>query len=78
MKKKVRRKLASKKRKIERRLKKALKQDGESPVFTARNIHYELSERSRAIGSGGIGAIQLLAQKVGLVTFVGIVFDFCP
>jgi hypothetical protein len=67
VKKRVRTKVASGKRKIERRLKEALTQDGESPVFKASNIHYEMSERNRAIGPGGIGAIHLLAQKVGLV-----------
>lgn len=66
MKKKIRQKLASSKRKIERRLEDALKQDGESPVFTASNIHYELSKRNRAITHGGIGAIHLLAQKIGV------------
>ena len=70
MKKKIRQKLESGKRKIERRLKNALKQDGESPVFTASNIHYELSRRSRAITHGGIGAIHLLAQKIGLVRLI--------
>jgi len=67
VKKSIRRKLASGKRKIERRLEEALKQDGESPVFTASNIHYELSGRNRAIAHGGIGAIHLMAQKIGLV-----------
>jgi len=70
VKKKIRQKLAAKKRKIERRLEEALKQDGESPVFTASNIHYELSGRHRAITHGGIGAIHLLAQKVGLVRLI--------
>jgi len=70
VKKKIRRKLASRKRKIERRLEAALKQDCESPVFTASNICYELSGRNRAITHGGIGAIHLLAQKVGLVRLI--------
>jgi hypothetical protein len=70
VKKKIRQKLASSKRKIERRLKEALKQDGDSPVFTASNIHYELSKRNRAITHGGIGAIHLLAQKIGLVRLI--------
>ena len=67
MKKKIQQNIYSKKRKIKKRLKKAKRQDGESPVFAASNIHYEVSERNRAIGCGGIGAIHLLAQKVGLV-----------
>lgn len=35
-------------------------------MLAARNIRYELSDRARAIGCGGIGAIHLLAQRVGL------------
>ena len=67
MKRTIRRKLRTRKRKIERRLEKALEQDGEAPVFTASNIHYELSDKTRAIGPGGIGAIHLLARKAGLI-----------
>jgi len=70
VKKKIRRTLASRKRKIESRLEEALRQDGEAPVFTASNIHYELSRRNRAITHGGIGAIHLLAQKIGLVRLI--------
>jgi len=70
VKKRIRQRLASKKRKIERRLEAALDQDGEAPVFRARNIHYDLAERNRAITHGGIGAIHLLAQKVGLVRLI--------
>jgi hypothetical protein len=36
-------------------------------MFTARNIHYEMADRTRAVNCGGIGAIHLLARKVGLV-----------
>ena len=35
--------------------------------MTAANIHYEIADRVRGIAPGGIGAIHLLAQKVGLV-----------
>jgi hypothetical protein len=35
-------------------------------MLAARNIRYELSDRARAIGCGGIGAVHLLAQRVGL------------
>ena len=37
------------------------------PMFTARNIHYDLAERDRAIAHGGIGAVHLLARHVGLI-----------
>ena len=37
------------------------------PMMTASNIHYELSDRTRAISPGGIGAIHLMARKIGLI-----------
>lgn len=36
-------------------------------MFKARNIHYEMGDRTRALGCGGIGAMHLLARKVGLI-----------
>ncbi|MGD0463897.1 MAG: hypothetical protein ABSB74_15530 [Tepidisphaeraceae bacterium] len=36
-------------------------------MFTARNILYEMADRTRAIAHGGIGAVHLLARKVGLI-----------
>jgi hypothetical protein len=35
-------------------------------MFSASNIHYEVAGRTRAISCGGIGAIHLLARRVGL------------
>jgi len=35
--------------------------------MTATNIHYEPAARTRGLGAGGIGALFLLAQKVGLI-----------
>jgi hypothetical protein len=35
--------------------------------MTASNIHYEPAARTRGLSAGGIGAIFLLAQKVGLI-----------
>jgi len=34
-------------------------------MFTAGNIHYELSDRVRGLGPGGIGAMHLLARRTG-------------
>lgn len=34
--------------------------------MTASNIHYEIADRTRATAHGGIGAIHLLVQKLGL------------
>src|SRR5205807_4320117 len=37
------------------------------PLFTARNIRYEISDRSRGISHGGIGAVHVLARQLGLI-----------
>lgn len=36
-------------------------------MFTASNIHYELSERSRGLAAGGIGVMHRLVRQVGLI-----------
>jgi DDE family transposase len=36
-------------------------------MFAAGNIRYEMADRDRAIAHGGIGAVHLLARKIGLV-----------
>jgi len=36
-------------------------------MFTARNIRYELAEKARGLGVGGIGAMHLLARRTGLI-----------
>jgi hypothetical protein len=36
-------------------------------MFKASNIHYEMGERTGALNCGGIGAIQLMVQRLGLV-----------
>ncbi len=67
MKTKIRQQLANCKRRIARRLDKANLGGSHQPVFTARDIHYEIANRTRAISSGGIGAIHALARQVGLI-----------
>src|ERR1700734_490118 len=37
------------------------------PEFKANNIHYEASSKTGAITCGGIGAIHLLARRIGLI-----------
>lgn len=63
----MRRKLASRKRRIARRIKNQPGVERHQPMMTASNIHYEIADRTRAIAPGGIGAIHLMAQKLGLV-----------
>jgi Transposase DDE domain group 1 len=60
-------KLANCKRRIERRLDKNDLRGFEQPMFTARNIHYEIAERVHGIAHGGIGAMHLLARRIGLI-----------
>src|SRR5450432_1418613 len=64
---KIRKRLAQSQRRIERRLDKNNKTGCEQPMITASNIHYEIADRTRAIASGGIGMIQRVARKLGLV-----------
>lgn len=64
------RRLRAEKLKIERRLEAALggtepRSDG--PEFSAQRVHYEMADRTRAIGVGGLGAIHQLVHNVGLV-----------
>jgi hypothetical protein len=60
-------KLAESKRRIEQRLDKTDLSGSELPMLTASNIHYEIADRTRGIAHGGIGAIHLLARKLGLM-----------
>ena len=66
MKTKIRQQLARRKRRIERRLDKTDVPSCQRPMLTASDIHYEIADRTRAISSGGIGAIHALARQVGL------------
>ena len=62
----ARKKIAERKRRIERRLEhKAEERDG--PMFQARNIQFEVADRTRAICYGGIGLMHALARECGLI-----------
>jgi Transposase DDE domain group 1 len=64
---KIRQQLAHRKRRLQRRLDKNNLTGCRRPVFTARDIHYEIADRTRGIASGGIGLIHALARQVGLI-----------
>jgi hypothetical protein len=64
---KIRQQLASRKSRIERRLGNKRLDNLDRPMFTAANIHYEIADRTRGLAHGGIGAMHLLARRVGLV-----------
>jgi hypothetical protein len=63
----VHRKLNRRKRRILRRIENKPGVERHQPMMTASNIRYEIADRTRAIAPGGIGAIHLLARKLGLI-----------
>ena len=63
----TRQKWLRRKRRIARRLSQRRWRSSPKPMFAARNSEYDLSDRTRAIACGGIGAVHLLARKVGLI-----------
>lgn len=67
MKRKDRRKLRNRKRRIEWRLRSRQWPEQARPMFAASNIQYEVAGRARGVTAGGLGAIHLLARRVGLI-----------
>jgi hypothetical protein len=63
----VHRQLNRRKRRIRRRIENQPGVECPQPMMTATNIHYEIAEKVRGIAPGGIGAIHLLARKLGLI-----------
>ncbi len=66
MNRKIRRRQAAEKRKIEKRLADAVEVNDGGPVLGGSGIRYELAEKAGGIAFGGIGAIQRLVRKLGL------------
>jgi hypothetical protein len=63
----VNQQLTRRQHQIDRRLDPAQRGDCSRPMFAARNIHYEISDRTRGIAHGGLGAIHALAHDLGLL-----------
>ena len=63
----VHRQLDRRKRRIARRIRNRPGVERPEPMIAASNIRYQISEKVRGIAPGGIGAIHLLARKLGLV-----------
>ncbi|MCP4369621.1 MAG: hypothetical protein GY797_16145 [Deltaproteobacteria bacterium] len=59
--------LRRKKLKIEKRLKRKQWEDQNQPMFSASNIHYELSDKVQAVNCGGLGVIHQMVLKSGLI-----------
>jgi hypothetical protein len=62
-----RRRLEKRKRRIEHRLRERNWPAQEQPMLRATNIHYEVADRTQAVGVGGIGAIHRMARQTGLI-----------
>lgn len=63
---KIRQKIKSEKKKIEKRLNQAIKPNDDGPIFGAPCISYEISDKAKGISCGGIGAIQRMVNNIGL------------
>lgn len=55
------------KRRIRRRLKDRQWPHQDKPMFRAANVRYDVADRTRAMGYGGIGVIDLMCRRTGLV-----------
>jgi hypothetical protein len=62
-----RRWFAKHKSRVQRRLDNRSGSNTADPVLAARNIQYEVSDKTHAITCGGIGAIHTLARRFGLI-----------
>lgn len=63
----TRQKWLRRKHRIERRNRPRAFKARPRPMLAARNIHYDMAGRSRALACGGIGAVHLLARRTGLI-----------
>jgi hypothetical protein len=59
--------LRNRKERIQRRLKPRAWAAQERPMLGGGNLVYEMSDKTQAMGYGGVGAIHLMAQRLGLV-----------
>jgi hypothetical protein len=63
----IRKRLARAKRRMGRRLRPIQWAEQAEPMFSAGNIQYEVADRGRGLAAGGIGAMHLLARRIGLI-----------
>ena len=66
MKTKTKRQIERHRRRIERRLDKRNLDGGAEPMITAGNLQFEIADRTCATAAGGVGAVHLVARKLGL------------
>lgn len=66
----LRKKLARGKRRIQHRLRDREWEAQARPMFSARNIRYDLADKARGLACGGIGVMHALARRCGLIAAV--------
>ena len=59
--------MVKRQRRIEYRLRDRQWDSQAAPMFRAKNIHYDVADRDRALDAGGIGLVHRLARRVGLI-----------
>jgi len=59
--------LRNRKQRIARRLAPRNWEDQPRPMFKASNVHYEMAGRVQGVNCGGIGAMHLMVQRLGLI-----------
>ncbi len=59
--------MLKRRRRIEHRLREREWENQTAPMFRARNIHYDVADRDRGLGVGGIGLIHRMARRLGLI-----------
>ena len=74
MKKSIRRKLNARKRRTAKRIDKA-NWNGQSPMLPCPAVHFELAEKTQAIGAGGMGVAQQLVRQLGVAESIN---SGCP
>ena len=62
-----RKRLRDRRQRVLNRIKNTPEPEREAPMITAANIHYELADRVQGLSPGGIGAMLLLARRIGLI-----------
>ena len=70
--------LARDKRKLQKRLARKFWSDQSQPMFGPAPIRYEMGDRSRAIGFGGIGAIHTMVHQLGLADAINMCLTSNP
>jgi Transposase DDE domain group 1 len=59
--------IRNREKRIARRLEPKNWEDQERPMLKASNIHYEMAERAQGMSYGGMGAMHLMVQRLGLI-----------